>query len=193
MKVLWAFLVVLAVAGLLALRAWLALPTRRPDPRPAAVAPEEQARTIAALAPRRARPVVAVVGDNAGSETTDYLVPFAVLTRSGAADVHALGTGPGPIRMSPALTIEPQATTSDFDARFPEGADYVIVPALERSDSPAVVGWIRSQREKGATVVGICAGAMVLAAAGMLDGRNGTVHWYYVDDLREGHPTMRWV
>jgi transcriptional regulator GlxA family with amidase domain len=194
MKVVWALVVVLLVAGLLALRAWLAQPTRRPAPRPAAIAPEEQARTIAALAPpRRARPVVAVVGDNAGSETTDYLVPFAVLAQSGVADVHALGTEPGPIRMSPALTIEPQATTSDFDSRFPEGADYVIVPALHRDDSPAVVAWIRSQREKGATVVGICAGAMVLAAAGMLDDRDATVHWYYLDSLREGHPTMRWA
>ena len=182
----------LAVAALVAVILYRRLPSARPRPRAAAVPAEEQARTIAALAPpKRARPVIAVIGDNPGAETTDYLVPFAVLTQSGIADVQALATGPGPLQLKPALTIEPHATTAEFDARLPAGADYVIVPA-HPSEAPAVVAWIRSQRAKGATIVGVCAGAMVLAAAGLLDGHKATTHWYYLDDLRRAHPTMRW-
>ena len=183
----------LAVAALVAAILYRRLPGSLPRPRAAAVPAEEQTRTIAALAPpKRARPVIAVIGDNAGAETTDYLVPFAVLTQSGVADVQALATGPGPLTLKPALTIEPQATIADFDARLPDGADYVIVPA-HPSEAPAVVAWIRSQRAKGATIVAVCAGAMVLAAAGLLDGHEATTHWYYLDGLRERHPTTRWV
>ena len=88
----------LAVAALVAVILYRRLPSARPRPRAAGVPAEEQARTIAALAPpKRARPVIAVIGDNPGAETTDYLVPFAVLTQSGVADVQALATGPGPL------------------------------------------------------------------------------------------------
>lgn len=185
--------VVLAVLAVVAAIAYLRLLPARPEPRPAAIDPGEQARTIAALAPRRERPVVAVVGDNAGSEVTDYVIPYAVLTQSAVADVYALATGPGPLKMFPALTIEPQATTAEFDARVPEGADYVFVPALHRADSPAVVAWIREQRAKGATIVGVCVGAMTVAAAGLVDGHAGTTHWHSLGDLRERHPTVRWA
>lgn len=34
-----------------------------------------------------------------------------------------------------ALAIEPQSTTAAFDARYPEGADYVVVPAMEPRDA----------------------------------------------------------
>jgi len=44
--------------------------------------------------------------------------------------VFALGVGPGPVTLMPALTILPDATIAEFDQRFPEGADYVIVPAM---------------------------------------------------------------
>jgi putative intracellular protease/amidase len=173
---------------------YLRLPPARPKARPAAIPEDEQQRLVASLRPpRRAPPVVAIVGDNAGTETTDYLVPFAVLTESGVADVHALGTGPGPLSMFPALTVEPPETVADFDARVPDGADYVIVPALRDPAAPAAVDFIRRQRAKGATVIGICAGVRTLAAAGLVDGHRATTHWFYARELRRGHPTMTWV
>jgi hypothetical protein len=93
----------------------------------------------------------------------------------------------------PALTLDPGTTIVDFDARHPEGADYVVVPAMHDPRDPAVLAWIRSQSEKGATVVGICAGARVLASAGLLHDRAGTTHWYEGSGLRRDEPTMRWV
>jgi hypothetical protein len=44
---------------------------------------DEHARTIAALAPpKRSRPLVAVIAGSRGGETTDFLIPFGVLSRS---------------------------------------------------------------------------------------------------------------
>src|SRR5688572_26200286 len=53
----------------------------------------EQQATIAAMRPpKRARPLVAVIAQNDGAETTDYIIPYSVLGESGAVDVIALAT-----------------------------------------------------------------------------------------------------
>jgi transcriptional regulator GlxA family with amidase domain len=143
--------------------------------------------------PKRARPVAAIIAENGGTEVTDYLVPYAVLAESGAVDVVALATEPGPVRLFPALKIQPQSTTATFDARYPDGADYVIVPKIEDTDNAAVVAWIQAQSAKGAIVVGVCNGVETLSAAGMLDGRSATGHWHAIDALRDDNPNMRWL
>ena len=93
----------------------------------------------------------------------------------------------------PALTVLADATVADFDARNPEGADYVIVPAMSRDNDPAVLQWVRSQAAKGATIIGVCAGAKVVAAAGLLDNRRATTHWYFLKDMLKKHPKVRYV
>jgi len=67
------------------------------------------------------------------------------------------------------------------------------VPAMHRADDPDVLAWLRAQAAKRATVVGVCDGALVLANAGLLDGRRGTAHWFSRDGLRKEHPTLQWV
>ena len=75
------------------------------------IAKEEVDATIEALRPpKRQRPLIAVVGINDASETTDYLMPFGILRRADVADVVALATKPGPMTLDPVLRIEPHAT-----------------------------------------------------------------------------------
>lgn len=195
--VLWSSLsvaILLAIGG-----GWIvSLPSA---PAAARIPPIPQAEvdaTLAALKPpqrtdSRRRPVVAIIGINDGTETTDYLMPYGILRRAEVADVVALATSPGPVTLYPALKVQPDATVADFDARHPDGADYVIVPAMHRDDDPAALQWIREQAAKGAIVVGICAGAKVVGAAGLLDGRQATTHWYYRDQLQQRHPSIRFV
>ena len=155
---------------------------------------EEAEAMVAALKPpKRQRPLIAILGANDGTETTDYLMPYGILRRADIADVVALGMEPGPVTLYPALRVVPQATVAEFDARHPEGADHVIVPAMQRDDAPAVLQWIRSQSAKGAIIIGVCAGAKVVGNAGLLDGRRATTHWYYLKQLRERHPALRYV
>lgn len=141
----------------------------------------------------RTRPVIAVVGVNSGTELTDYVIPLAVLRQADAADVVAVSTESGPITMRPALRIQPQATIADFDIRFPDGADYVVVPAVVRRDDPVLLGWIRAQAAKGGTLVSICDGALVLAASGVLDGHRATAHWATDRLRRKIYPQVHWV
>ncbi len=161
---------------------------------PAPIAKPEHDATLAALKPpKRARPLIAIIGINDMTETTDYLMPYGILKRADIADVVTLATKPGPVTLFPVLKVEPDATTATFDAAHPDGADYVIVPAMSRDDDPAVMEWIRQQAEKGAIIVGICAGGKVVAATGLLGGRQATTHWFYVKDWRDHHPDIRYV
>jgi transcriptional regulator GlxA family with amidase domain len=159
------------------------------------IAPEESDAALAALKPpKRGRPLIAVVGINDSTELTDYLVPLGILRRAAIADVVALATNRGPIALFPAaLNAEAEATLAEFDAKHPEGADYVIVPGMSRDDDPVVLAWLKQQAAKRATVIGVCTGAKVVAAAGLLDGKRATTHWYYLKQFRRRHPTIHYI
>jgi putative intracellular protease/amidase len=193
-RLLWSIPV--AVALLIAVGGvWLlSLPPAPSSAAPPAIAQDERDATLAALKPqKRQRPLIAIIGINDATETTDYLTPYGILRRADVADVVTLATRPGPMTLFPALRIEPQATVAEFDARHPDGADYVIVPAMSRDDDPEALQWIRSQSGKGAIVIGVCVGAKVVGQAGLLHGKRATTHWYSVKQLRGRHPTMRYV
>jgi hypothetical protein len=96
--------------------------------------------------------------------------------------------------MKPALRFNPQATINVFDMRYPQGADYVVVPNVyEGENNPALLEWLRSQAAKGATIVGICDGVPTLANAGLLLGRRATTHWRTIDRLAGKHSATQWV
>jgi putative intracellular protease/amidase len=172
----------------------LALPATSSVPSPQPIADQEWMDTLSALRPpKRERPLIAIVGINDATETTDYLMPYGVLRRADVADVMTLSTTPGVMSLFPALKVEPEATVADFDAHHPDGADYVIVPAMSRDDDPAALEWIRAQAGKGAIIVGICAGAKVVAATGLLDGRRATTHWYYLEEMLKRHPSIQYT
>jgi putative intracellular protease/amidase len=159
--------------------------------------PVPQEETEAMLASLRregqGRPVVAVIGLNDATETNDYVTTTGILRRANVADVVMLATGPGPVQLYPALRVEPDATIAEFNAEHPDGADYVIVPAMSRDDDPAVISWLQEQSRKGAKIIGVCAGAKVVGAAGLLDGKRATTHWYYRGELLKRSPTIEYV
>jgi putative intracellular protease/amidase len=140
-----------------------------------------------------AKSVVAVIGHNGGTEPTDFLVPFAVIAGSGLADVHAVALTSGPVLLHPSnVRLEVPHTIASFDAAYPDGADYVIVPAVHHAQDAAMTDWLRKQRASGATLMSICDGAKVLAHAGILKGKSATAHWYALDDLRKEFPETVW-
>jgi putative intracellular protease/amidase len=193
-RVLWSGLGLAGVLGALG-GAWLVSlpPGISPAPAPPIAQPEADALLAALKPPKRQRPLIAIVGINDATETTDYLMPHGILQRADVADVALLATQPGTVTLFPALTVQPQATIAEFDRRHADGADYVIVPAMSRDDDPAVLEWLRSQAARGAVIVGVCAGAKVVAAAGLLDGKRATTHWYFLGELRKKHPALRYV
>ena len=71
-------------------------------------------------------------------------------------------------------------------------SDLLVSPEDEiASRNGAAIQWIKACYRKGATLASACSGAMLLAAAGLLDGDEATTHWAYCDALNKRHPQVR--
>lgn len=165
-----------------------------PPPLDAGTAARQTQTFVEALKPRgEGKPVIAVLALNDATETTDFLLTHAVLQRADVAEVRAVAPHSGRVSLYPALQVEVTQDLASFDQAHPEGADYVIVPAMsDRSDS-AILSWLKQQSDRGARIIGVCAGGLVVGNAGLLDRRRFTTHWYYLDELRESHPAAVYV
>jgi putative intracellular protease/amidase len=139
----------------------------------------------------RTRPLVAVVGLNEGTEITDFSIPFGVMSRSGVADVVSVSVRPGPVNIQP-LTYQLQSTIDEFDQRYPEGADYLFVPAVDNDSDASLVRWVKAQGDKGCTVISVCYGAMVVARTGLFDGRRATSHFSNEELRATRFPDVKW-
>lgn len=154
---------------------------------------------LALAAPAAARPLVVILADADGTETTDLIAPYAILAESGAVEVKVVAATAAPIRLMPGMArISPQMTLAEL-ARRPTAPDVVIVPAMHQVRDPERAAWLRAQAKAGARLMSICDGALVLAEAGLLDGRQATVHWFSAESLAKKHPKvtvrrdLRWV
>ncbi|MEV1145730.1 helix-turn-helix domain-containing protein [Micromonospora sp. NPDC049799] len=93
-----------------------------------------------------------------------------------------------PVRTRSGFLLTPHADLGPVDE-----ADLVAVPAHAESTAvpPPVLAALRRAADRGAYVFSVCSGAFVLGEAGLLDGRECTTHWRYVDELQRRHPTAR--
>jgi putative intracellular protease/amidase len=141
----------------------------------------------------RNRPIVAVVGVNSYTELTDFVVPFGIMKESSVAEVFAITTEPGSMKMFPAFEIDTNFTIQQFDVKFPEGADFVFVPAVHESDNKILVSWLQKQSQKGSTIIGVCDGVWALANARLLEGKSAVGHWYSFQSLQEKFTNTKWI
>lgn len=147
----------------------------------------------AGSAAARDRPLVAVLADPAGTETTDMIAPYAILAESGAVDVEIVSSTLAPVPLMPGVAwVKPHDSRASFDRAHPEGPDVVIVPFSMDTKDPDRAAWLRTQAKRGARIVSICQGAEILARAGLLDGRQATTHWANIDDFRKKFPKVTW-
>jgi len=72
-------------------------------------------------------------------------------------------------------------------------ASIVIVPSWrDTAEVPPrpLLDALRRAHKRGALIVGLCLGSYVLAAAGLLNGRAATTHWYWANDLAARYPDI---
>ena len=94
-----------------------------------------------------------------------------------------------PVRCHKGLRVLPDVAREEVDA-----LDLVLLPGglgsrplMRRPDLHA---WLRGLAESGTLVTSVCTGALVLGAAGLLDGRRATTHWGALDTLRAISPAI---
>jgi len=95
------------------------------------------------------------------------------------------------LRTNVGFAIQTELTLADA-----VNADVLIVPSWrnpqERPPEPMLEA-VRSAHARGATVVGLCLGAFVLAEAGVLDGHQATTHWSSVEIFAAHYPRITLV
>ncbi|MER6036745.1 GlxA family transcriptional regulator [Streptomyces sp. NPDC001835] len=136
------------------------------------------------------RTVLLVLFD--GVQSLDVTGPLEVFT---GAEQHTPGTyrvrtaslDGGPVRTSSGLALVPDGALT----AMPD-PDTLLVPGGQgtRGPDPRLTDWLRAHGPRARRLVSVCTGAILLAAAGLLDGRRATTHWAYCDKLARDHPAV---
>jgi len=105
-----------------------------------------------------------------------------------AYQVQVMGVSDEPIRGTGALRFLPDRTIHDPD----EPIDTLLVagdPSFQELD-PAVSLWLARRAPESRRYGSICTGVFLLAAAGLLEGKQVTTHWECADKLRHDYPGL---
>ncbi|MEY2567880.1 MAG: hypothetical protein QOE35_2409 [Actinomycetota bacterium] len=113
----------------------------------------------------------------------DAVGPYETLGRIPGAKVTFVAETLGPVRTDTGnLAITADATLADLTE-----PDILVVPGgpgqTQQMDNEKVLEWIRHAHEKSTWTTSVCTGSLLLAAAGLLDGKRATSHWLALDQL----------
>ena len=144
-------------------------------------------------APSRARRVAVVAFD--GISPFHLAVPCLVF----GEDRRELGVPPFQLQVCAAeqgamRTSAPFSIVAGAGLSALRRADIVIVPSWRNTAEPAPAALLRALRDahqRGATIVGLCLGAFVVAEAGLLQGKAATTHWHWAQAFADRFPQVR--
>ncbi|MFF5205923.1 GlxA family transcriptional regulator [Streptosporangium sp. NPDC000396] len=98
--------------------------------------------------------------------------------------------GGRPVTCGSGLTVQAQETlerlTGPLDTLLVSGG----IGHEEAAADPGLVAHVRRLARVSRRVASVCTGAGVLAAAGLLDGRQATTHWQWADAFAALHPEV---
>lgn len=137
---------------------------------------------------------IAVIAFN-GISPFHLSVPCAVFgeDRTGACvpkfELLVCAAEQGKLQTTTGFTIEARHGLKDL----PRAAT-IIVPSWRNPAEPPpqpLLNALRKAHQRGAQIAGLCLGLFVLAAAGLLDDRPATTHWFWADELAARYPLIR--
>jgi transcriptional regulator GlxA family with amidase domain len=115
----------------------------------------------------------------------DAVGPYEVLSRLPGAELTFVAKEKGPKRTDTgALGLTADATLDDLT-----DPDLLLIPGGEGNRpllrDQKVLDWVRTAHEGTTWTTSVCTGALVLGAAGILEGLEATTHWAFLERLRD--------
>jgi transcriptional regulator GlxA family with amidase domain len=115
----------------------------------------------------------------------DVVGPYEVLSRLPGAELSFVAKETGPKRSDTGVL----GLTADRTLAELPDPDLLLVGGGEGNrrmlDDPEILDWLRTANQGTTLTTSVCTGALVLGAAGLLEGKRATTHWAYLDKLRE--------
>jgi putative intracellular protease/amidase len=113
----------------------------------------------------------------------DAIGPYEVLSRLPDATVTFVAEQPGPKRTdTDRLALVADASLAELAA-----PDIVLIPGGPGQnalmDGGPVHEWLRKAHETSTWTTSVCTGSLILAAAGLLEGKRATSHWLALEEL----------
>jgi transcriptional regulator GlxA family with amidase domain len=87
----------------------------------------------------------------------------------------------------------------DVEIKNVKNPDLIIIPAFEGDISTGVeqnknlIPWIIQQHNNGTEIASLCVGAFLLAATGLLDGKDCSTHWQAAKEFKKLFPNVNLV
>jgi len=107
-------------------------------------------------------------------------------------DVRIVAAGAEPFRCFGQILVEPHDSIGDL-----ANVDVAIVcDTYTPIDSPprgrysGEIDWLQRMHAGGSLIASVCTGSLMLAEAGLLDGRQSNCHWAYRDLFRKHYPRV---
>src|SRR3954470_2579647 len=140
------------------------------------------------------KPTVVVVLGNDVTEVADALGPYVAFKTAGAFNVATVAERRLPVALSGGLDVVPDFSFAELDAQLGRDPDLIVVPNIPNvRANDAVRTWLRQHGGRRSTVMSVCAGAEMLAATGLIDGRRATTHWGDSGRIERSYPAVRWL
>jgi transcriptional regulator GlxA family with amidase domain len=114
----------------------------------------------------------------------DAIGPYEVLSRLPGAKLAFVASEAGEVRTDNGmLTLVAERAIADVPS-----LDIVLVPGgpgeVAARAGGEVLEWLRAAHETTTWTTSVCTGSLILAAAGLLEGKRATSHWLALETLR---------
>ncbi|MGZ9792686.1 DJ-1/PfpI family protein [Bacillus atrophaeus] len=133
-------------------------------------------------------------------EVLDFAGPFEVFSVTAVTDqkgderkpfsVKTISETGEPVKARNGLTVSP-----DYSIEQAPAFDILIVPGGPGARNTEIhndrlIDWIKERSASVELLLSVCTGALLLAKAGLLDGKKATTHWASYDRLEQEFPEV---
>jgi len=120
-----------------------------------------------------------------GFTALDAIGPYEVLRSAPGWEVEFVAKQRGEVRTDSGAV----GLTADRSLEETEAPEILLVPGgmgtRQKMEDEEILAWLRQVDQRTKWTTSVCTGSLLLAAAGLLEGKRATGHWAWLEPLRQ--------